>query len=53
MPFWVLLSLPLTPESCTPETVIEKIDLGVRVIAGGREKTAKEGRTYTWRTMPV
>ena len=40
-------------ESCTPETVIEKIASGVRVIAGGREETAKAGRTYTRRTMPV
>lgn len=40
-------------ESCTPETVIEKIDSGVRVIAGASEETAKEGRTYTRRTMPV
>lgn len=40
-------------ESCTAETVIEKIDAGVRVLAGAREETAKEGRTYTRRTMPV
>ena len=40
-------------ESCTPETVIAKIDAGVRVIAGGREETAKEGRTHTRRAMPV
>ena len=40
-------------ESCTAETVIEKIDSGVRVIAGANEETAKEGRTYTRRAMPV
>ena len=40
-------------ESCTPETVIEKIASGVRVIAGGREATAKAGRAYTRRAMPV
>ena len=40
-------------ESCTAETLIEKIDAGVRVIAGAREETAKEGRTYTRRVMPV
>ena len=40
-------------ESCTAETVMEKIDSGVRVIAGAREETAKEGRTYTRRAMPV
>ena len=40
-------------ESCTPETVIEKINAGVRVIAGVGEETAKEGRTYTRRAMPV
>lgn len=40
-------------ESCTPETVVEKINSGVRVIAGDREETAKEGRTFTRRAMPV
>ena len=40
-------------ESCTPQTVMEKIDSGVRVIAGANEEMAKEGRTYTRRAMPV
>ncbi|MDE0205822.1 MAG: aldolase/citrate lyase family protein [Candidatus Tectomicrobia bacterium] len=40
-------------ESCTAATVIEKIDSGVRVIAGANEEMAKEGRTYTRRAMPV
>ena len=40
-------------ESCTADTVIEKIESGVRVIAGAHEETAKEGRTYTRRAMPV
>ncbi|MEE2657246.1 MAG: aldolase/citrate lyase family protein [Candidatus Latescibacterota bacterium] len=33
--------------SATPETVVEAIDSGVRVIAGGREETAKIGRAHT------
>ncbi len=40
-------------EACTPENVVSKIDEGVRVIAGGREQTAKTGRAHTKRTMPV
>ena len=40
-------------ESCTPENVARKIDEGMRVIAGGREETAKAGRAHTKRTMPV
>jgi 4-hydroxy-2-oxoheptanedioate aldolase len=40
-------------ESCTPENVTRKIDEGVRVIAGQREDTAKVGRAYTRRVMPV
>jgi 4-hydroxy-2-oxoheptanedioate aldolase len=33
-------------ESCTPETIAERIDEGVRVIAGGREDTARAGRAH-------
>jgi 4-hydroxy-2-oxoheptanedioate aldolase len=40
-------------EVCTPETVAQKIDQGVRVISGRREETAKVGRAHTKRTMPV
>jgi 4-hydroxy-2-oxoheptanedioate aldolase len=34
-------------EGATPETVVQKIDEGVRVIAGGREETARVGRAHT------
>lgn len=37
----------------TPEDVTERIDEGVRVVAGQREETAKVGRAYTNRQMPV
>ena len=37
----------------TPENVAAKIDAGVRVIAGGREDTARAGRAHTHRRMPV
>ena len=40
-------------ESCTPENVTRKIDEGVRVVSGQREDTAKVGRAYTKRVMPV
>ena len=40
-------------ESCASESVTDKIDSGVRVIAGANEEMAKEGRTYTRRAMPV
>jgi 4-hydroxy-2-oxoheptanedioate aldolase len=40
-------------ESCTPESVVKKIDEGVRVVAGHREETANVGRAHTKRTMPV
>ncbi len=40
-------------EGCTPETVAARIDEGVRVIAGGREDTARIGRAHQGRVMPV
>jgi len=40
-------------DGCTPENIKAKIDEGVRVVAGHREDTAKVGREYTKRTMPV
>lgn len=40
-------------EACTPETVAARLDEGVRVIAGGREDTARAGRTHQRRRMPV
>ncbi len=40
-------------EGCTPESVAARIDEGVRVIAGGREDTARAGRAHQRRTMPV
>ena len=40
-------------DGCTPENVADKIDEGVRVIAGHREDTAEIGRAHSKRTMPV
>ena len=40
-------------EGCTPETVVARIGEGVRVIAGGREDTARVGRAHQKRTMPA
>ncbi len=40
-------------EGATPENIVELIDEGVRVIAGGREDTAKIGRKHSGRTMPA
>ncbi|WP_431272238.1 aldolase/citrate lyase family protein [Dankookia sp. P2] len=33
-------------ESCTPDNVVARLDEGVRVIAGGREDTARVGRAH-------
>jgi 4-hydroxy-2-oxoheptanedioate aldolase len=40
-------------EAATPENIQEKIDAGVRVVAGHREETARAGRAYSRREMPV
>ena len=40
-------------EGATPEDITEKIDDGVRIIAGHREDTAEIGRAHSKRTMPV
>ena len=40
-------------EACTPDTVAARIDEGVRVVAGGREDTARAGRAHQRRAMPV
>ncbi len=40
-------------EACTPETVAARLDEGVRVIASGREDTARAGRAHQRRRMPV
>ena len=40
-------------EACTPDTVAVRIDEGVRVVAGGREDTARAGRAHQRRAMPV
>ena len=40
-------------EEATPGTVRQAIDEGVRVIAGRAQDTARAGREYTGRTMPV
>jgi 4-hydroxy-2-oxoheptanedioate aldolase len=40
-------------EACTPDTVAARIAEGVRVIAGGREDTARAGRAHQRRAMPI
>lgn len=40
-------------EACWPENVRQRIDDGVRVLAGGREDSAVIGRAYQGRTMAV
>jgi 4-hydroxy-2-oxoheptanedioate aldolase len=40
-------------ETGTPENIAQKLDDGVRVIAGHREETARIGRAHQRRTMPV
>jgi 4-hydroxy-2-oxoheptanedioate aldolase len=40
-------------ETGSPENIAEKLDEGVRVIAGHREETAKIGRAHQRRTMSV
>ena len=40
-------------ETATPETIVGKLDEGVRVIAGHREETAIIGRAHQKRAMPV
>jgi 4-hydroxy-2-oxoheptanedioate aldolase len=40
-------------ETATPDNIKEKIDGGARVISGHREETARIGREYTHRSMPV
>ena len=40
-------------QSCTAETIISRIDEGVRVVAGHSELAATKGRAYQNRTMPV
>ena len=40
-------------EGATPEDIKEKIDAGVRVVAGQQEETARVGRVHSRRTMPV
>jgi hypothetical protein len=40
-------------ESASPADVQEKIDGGARVIAGHREDTARVGRAYSRRSLPV
>jgi hypothetical protein len=37
----------------TPENIAQKLDEGVRVIAGHREETAHIGRAHQNRAMPV
>jgi 4-hydroxy-2-oxoheptanedioate aldolase len=40
-------------ETAAPENIVDKLDEGVRVIAGHREETAILGRAHQKRTMPV
>ncbi len=40
-------------EGATPATIAKVIDEGALVISGGQEDTARAGRAYTGRTMPV
>jgi 4-hydroxy-2-oxoheptanedioate aldolase len=40
-------------DSCTPENIIERINEGVRIVAGRCEEIAKIGRTYTKRMMAI
>jgi 4-hydroxy-2-oxoheptanedioate aldolase len=40
-------------EYATPETVVARLDEGVRVFAGGREETARVGRAHQRRTLPA
>lgn len=40
-------------EACWPENIKQRLDDGVRVLAGGREDAATIGRAYQGRTMPV
>jgi len=40
-------------ELCDPGNVAARIDEGVRVVAGGREATARIGRAHQRRAMPV
>jgi 4-hydroxy-2-oxoheptanedioate aldolase len=40
-------------EGSNPGNVTARIDEGVRVIAGGREETARIGRAHSGRTLPV
>jgi 4-hydroxy-2-oxoheptanedioate aldolase len=40
-------------EACTPETIVEQRDEGVRVIAAGQKETARVGRAHQRRAMPV
>lgn len=40
-------------EACTPETIVARLDEGVRVIAGGLEETARIGRAHQGRVLPA
>jgi 4-hydroxy-2-oxoheptanedioate aldolase len=40
-------------EACKPETITDRLDEGVRVIAGHSQEAARIGRAHQRRTMPV
>jgi 4-hydroxy-2-oxoheptanedioate aldolase len=40
-------------EGCTPETIVARLEEGVRVVAGHNPETARIGRAHQKRAMPV
>ncbi|MGQ0687011.1 aldolase/citrate lyase family protein [Bradyrhizobium sp.] len=40
-------------QSCTPDNIVERIEEGVRVVAGHSEQAAARGRAHQKRTLPV
>lgn len=40
-------------QGCTIDNICERLDEGVRVVAGHSEATAVRGRAHQKRTMPV
>lgn len=40
-------------EACTPETIVARLDEGVRIIAGHQEETARIGRAHQRRALPA
>ena len=40
-------------QACTPDNIVERINEGVRVVAGHSEAAASKGRAHQKRTLPV